>query len=55
MIKSREMRWAGHVARVDEECIPSFGRKTKGKNSSKTKMDLRGTGWVFGLAEGRDQ
>jgi hypothetical protein len=28
MIKSRRMRWAGHVARMGQECIQNYGRKT---------------------------
>jgi hypothetical protein len=33
VIKSRRMRWAGHVARMGEKerCIPDFGRETRGK------------------------
>jgi hypothetical protein len=27
MIKSRMMRWTGHVVRMREECIQGFGRK----------------------------
>jgi hypothetical protein len=26
VIKSRKMRWAGHVARMGERCIQGFGR-----------------------------
>jgi len=28
VIKSRIMRWAGHVARMGESCIQNFGDKT---------------------------
>jgi hypothetical protein len=28
MIKSRRMRWTGHVMRMGEECMQDFGRKT---------------------------
>jgi hypothetical protein len=31
VIKSRRMRWAGHVARMGEECIQGFSRETCGK------------------------
>jgi hypothetical protein len=31
-IKSRRMRWAGHVARVGEECVQGFGGKAKRKD-----------------------
>jgi len=35
VIKSRRMRWAGHVVRVGgEECIQDFGSKTWGKETS---------------------
>ena len=32
-IKSRRMRWAGHVARVGERCIRGFGGETSRKGS----------------------
>ena len=28
MIKSRRMRWVGHVARMEERCIKAFGGDT---------------------------
>ena len=28
VIKSRRMRWAGHVARMGERCIQGFGEET---------------------------
>ena len=28
MIKSRRIRWAGHVARMEERCIQDFGGET---------------------------
>jgi hypothetical protein len=33
VIKSRRIRWAGHVARMGgkERCIPDFGGETRGK------------------------
>jgi hypothetical protein len=39
MIKSRRMRWAGHVARMgEEECIWDIGRKSRRKyTTGKTK------------------
>jgi hypothetical protein len=30
-IKSRRMRWAGHVARMGEECVQGFGGKARRK------------------------
>jgi hypothetical protein len=30
-VKSRRMRWAGHVARVGEKIVQGFGGKPKGK------------------------
>jgi hypothetical protein len=40
MIKSRRMRWVGHVARMgeEEECIEVISRKARGKETiGKTK------------------
>jgi hypothetical protein len=40
MIKSRRMRWVGHVARMggEEECIQDIGGKARRKeNTRKTK------------------
>jgi hypothetical protein len=35
MIKSRRMRWAGHVARMGkEECIQDIGEKTRWKETT---------------------
>jgi hypothetical protein len=37
-IKSRRMRWAGHVARMGEECVQSFDGKARRKETTwKTK------------------
>jgi hypothetical protein len=33
-IKSRRMRWAGHVARMGEECVQGFDRKAKRKETT---------------------
>jgi hypothetical protein len=38
-IKSRRMRWAGHVARMGEECVQSFDGK-----SQKERDHLEGQG-----------
>jgi hypothetical protein len=37
MVKSRRMRWAGHVARIvgEEECIEDFGGKSRRKDRKK--------------------
>jgi hypothetical protein len=52
MIKSRRMRWAGHVARIGEK--NNEYRKTEGKRPLRrsrrvwmdnTKIDLRDVGW----------
>jgi hypothetical protein len=32
-IKSRRMRWAGHVARMGEECVQGFGGKARRKGT----------------------
>jgi hypothetical protein len=32
-IKSRRIRWAGHVARMGEECVQGFDGKPEGKRS----------------------
>ena len=35
VIKSRRMRWAGHVVRIgDEGCIQDFGGETWGKETT---------------------
>jgi hypothetical protein len=37
-VKSRRMRWAGHVARMGEESVQSFGGKARRKETAgKTK------------------
>jgi hypothetical protein len=70
MIKSRRMRWAGHVARMEEK-RNAYGipvGKPEGKTPlgrpkhrwvDKIKMDLREIGWDdmdwIDLAEDRDQ
>jgi hypothetical protein len=33
-IKSRRMTWAGHVARMGEENVQSFGGKTRSKETN---------------------
>jgi hypothetical protein len=36
--KSRRMRWAGHVARMEEECVQDFDGKARRKGTTwKTK------------------
>jgi hypothetical protein len=65
MIKSRRMRWAGHVARMGEKrnAYRILVRKPEGKRPmgrwvDNTKMDLREIGWGgmdwIGLAQDRD-
>jgi hypothetical protein len=70
IIKSRRMRWAGHVVRMEEKrniCKILVG-KPEGKRplgrprcrcKDNTKMDLSGTGWGgmdrIDLAQDRDQ
>jgi hypothetical protein len=37
-IKSRRMRWVGHVARMGEECVQGFDGKARRKDTTwKTK------------------
>jgi hypothetical protein len=33
-LKSRRMRWAGHVARMGEECVQGFDGKSRRKKST---------------------
>jgi hypothetical protein len=33
-IKSRRMRWAGHVARMGEECVQGFDGKARRKDTT---------------------
>ena len=53
VIKSKRMRWSGHVARVGETCIEGFGEKPMGRRSlgrqrrrweDTVQMDLREVG-----------
>jgi hypothetical protein len=70
MIKSRRMRWAGHVARMGDRrngyrilVGKPEGRIPLGRSRCRwvdnIKMDLRETGWVgmdwIDLAQNRDQ
>jgi hypothetical protein len=67
MIKSKRMRWTGHVTRIEEKCTQGFGEKTRRKETTtKTKhqwedikMDLRDIGWSgmdrITLAQDRDK
>jgi hypothetical protein len=70
MIKSRRMRWAGHVARMGEKRNVDrlLAGKPEGKRplgrprrrwANNIKMDLRETGWYdmdwIDLAQARDQ
>jgi hypothetical protein len=70
MIKSRRMRWAGHVARMGEKrnAYRILVEKPEGRRllersickwEDNIKMDLRETGWNvmdwIGLAPERDQ
>jgi hypothetical protein len=42
-IKSRRIRWAGHVARMGEECIQGFDGKARRKETTwKTKAYMGG-------------
>jgi hypothetical protein len=42
-IKSRRMRWAGHVARMGEECVQGFDGKARRKETTwKTKAYMGG-------------
>jgi hypothetical protein len=44
-LKSRRMRWVGHVAHIgeEEECIEDFGGKARRKeNTRKTQMLVEG-------------
>ena len=59
-IKSRKMKWAGHVTRRGEEKIPTYflwgnpkdilSRRPRRRLNKNIKMDLQGIGWkVAGL------
>ena len=43
MIKSRRMRWAGHVARMGkgERCVQGFGKETREKETTGETQDGR--------------
>jgi hypothetical protein len=34
VLKSRRLKWAGHVARMEERCIQGFGWKTREKETT---------------------
>jgi hypothetical protein len=70
MVKSRRMRWTGHVARIGEKrnayrllMGKPEGRRPLGRPRRRwvdnIRMDLRGMGWGdvdwIGLAQGRDK
>jgi transcription termination factor 2 len=67
MIKSRRMRWAGHVARMGETRNAYMGKpegerplgRPRRRRVDNIKMDLRGTEWDgldwSNLAQDRDQ
>jgi hypothetical protein len=48
-IKSRRMRWAGHVARMGEEIVQGFGGSSKERDHSKDRdLDRRiGLEWML--------
>jgi len=48
VIKSRIIRWAGHVARMGVRCIQGFGRPRR-RLEENIKMDLQEVGWGHGL------
>jgi hypothetical protein len=61
VIKSRRMRWAGHVARMGERCLQGFGCKPEGKRplgrprrmwEDNIKLDLREIGMDGGTGFG---
>jgi hypothetical protein len=67
-IKSRRLRWVGHVAHMGEECVQEFDWKPEGKRplgrprhrwEDGIRMDLRETGWGSAdwiqLAQNRDR
>jgi hypothetical protein len=68
VIKSRRLRWAGHVAHMGERCIQALVGKPEGRRSLRRprrrwedniKMDLREVGWEgadwIDLAQDRDR
>jgi hypothetical protein len=66
VIKSRRLRWAGHVARMGERrgAYRALVGKPEGRRSlgrprrrweDNIKMGLRQAGWVHGLAQDRDR
>jgi hypothetical protein len=54
VINSRTLRWAGHVARMEERCIQGFGGKPEGRRTlerprrrwkDNIKIDVKEVGW----------
>jgi hypothetical protein len=44
-IKSKRMRWAGHVARMEGESVKGFSGKARIKETTGIRMDLRKIVW----------
>jgi hypothetical protein len=54
-IKSRSLRWAGHVARMGEECVQDFDGKARRKETTLEDqgVDRRmGSEWILGRLAG---
>jgi hypothetical protein len=55
-MKSRKMRWAGHVARMGQESVSVQGRRPLGRPRRRwengKRMDLVVTGWMEGVWSG---
>jgi hypothetical protein len=52
-IKSRRMRWAGHAARMGEECVQGFARKARRHHLEDQGVNGRmGSEWILGRLPG---
>jgi hypothetical protein len=54
-IKSRKMRWAGHVARMGEESVQGFGGRNQKERDHFEDQDVdgrMGSEWILGRLPG---
>jgi hypothetical protein len=51
-IKSMRMRWAGHMARMGEECVQGFDGKARRKETTWKTKAWMGSEWILGRLAG---
>jgi hypothetical protein len=50
--KSRRMKWAGHVARMGEECVQGFDGKARRKETTQGVDGIMGSEWILRILAG---